>query len=281
MANIKNFGIAGVSADVQMGKSGGRLVYDSGNTLFKFTTSDGSTLAKLRVAEPSGTTDVASKGYVDGVASGLDVKDSVLLATTAAGTLASSFANAQSIDGVALTTGDRILIKDQADGSENGIYTVNASGAPTRATDADANSEVTAGLFTFVEKGTNNADTGWVLSTDGAITVGTTSIAFAQFSGAGSIVAGAGLTKSGSTLDVVAGTGITVNANDVQISATYAGQNTITTLGTVGTGTWQGTAVADAYVADDLTISGGTVNASVIGGTSDHSPLHTSGTAHS
>ena len=279
MANIKNFGIAGVSADVQMGKSGGRLVYDSGNTLYKFTTSDGSTLAKLRVAEPSGSTDVATKNYVDGVASGLDVKDSVRVATTAAGTLASSFANGQTVDGVSLATSDRILIKDQADGSENGIYTVNASGAPTRATDADANAEVTAGLFTFVEAGTNNADTGWVLSTDGAITVGTTSIAFAQFSGAGSIVAGAGLTKSGNTLNVVAGTGITVNANDVQISATYAGQNTITTLGTVGTGTWQGTAVADAYVADALTISGGTVNNSVIGGSTPAAGTFTTLTA--
>ncbi|MEC7914632.1 MAG: hypothetical protein VX918_10235, partial [Chloroflexota bacterium] len=266
MANIKNFGIAGVSADVQMGKSGGRLVYDSGNTLFKFTTSDGSTLAKLRVAEPSGTTDVASKGYVDGVASGLDVKDSVRGASTAAGTLASSFANGSTVDGLTLATGDRILIKDQADGSENGIYTVNASGAPTRATDCDANSEVTAGLFTFVEAGTANADSGWVLSTDGSITVGTTSIAFAQFSGAGSIVAGAGLTKSGSTLDVVAGTGITVNANDVQISASYAGQNTITTLGTIATGVWSGTSIVDAKIDNDLTISGGTVDSSVIGG---------------
>ena len=62
MANIKNFGIAGVSADVQMGKSGGRVVYDSGNTLFKFTESDGWTLAKLRVAEPLGSTDVVRKG---------------------------------------------------------------------------------------------------------------------------------------------------------------------------------------------------------------------------
>ena len=279
MANIKNFGIAGVSADVQMGKSGGRLVYDSGNTLYKFTTSDGSTLAKVRVAEPSGSTDVATKNYVDGVASGLDVKDSVRVATTAAGTLASSFANGSTVDGVSLATNDRILIKDQADGSENGIYTVNASGAPTRATDADANAEVTAGLFTFVEAGTNNADSGWVLSTDGAITVGTTSIAFSQFSGAGSIVAGTGLTKSGSTLNVIAGSGITVNANDVQISATYAGQNTITTLGTVGTGTWQGTAVADAYVADALTISGGTVNNSVIGGSSPAAGTFTTLTA--
>ena len=77
MANIKNFGIAGVSADVQMGKSGGRVVYDSGGTLFKFTESDGTTLAKLRVADPSGSYDVVTKGYLDGVTAGLDVKLSV------------------------------------------------------------------------------------------------------------------------------------------------------------------------------------------------------------
>ena len=280
MANIKNFGIAGVSADVQMGKSGGRLVYDSGNTLFKFTTSDGSTLAKLRVAEPSGTTDAASKGYVDGVASGLDVKDSVRVATTAAGTLSSSFANGSTVDGISLATNDRILIQDQVSGAENGIYTVNASGAPTRATDFDADSEVTAGAFTFVEEGTTNADNGFVLTTDGTITVGTTAIAFAQFSGAGSIIAGAGLTKSGSTLNVIAGTGITVNANDVQISASYAGQNTITTLGTVATGTWNGTGIANAYVDNDLTISGGTVDNSIIGGTTPVAGTFTTLTAN-
>ena len=281
MANIKNFGIAGVSADVQMGKSGGRVVYDSGNTLFKFTTSDGSTLAKLRVADPSGSTDVVTKGYLDGVTAGLDIKDSVRAATTAAGTLASSFANGEAIDGITLATNDRILIKDQTSGAENGIYTVNASGAPTRATDFDANSEVTGGAFTFVEEGSTNADNGFVMTNDGSVTVGTTALTFTQFSGAGLITAGTGLTKSGNTINAVAGSGITVNANDIQISATYAGQNTITTVGTVGTGTWQGTAVADAYVANDLTISGGTVNNSVIGGSTPAAGTFTTLTANS
>ena len=266
MANIKNFGIAGVSADVQMGKSGGRVVYDSGNTLFKFTTSDGSTLAKLRVADPSGSTDVVTKGYLDGVTAGLDIKLSVRVASTAAITLANGAENGDTMDGITLATNDRILLKDQASGAENGIYTVNASGAPTRATDFDANSEVTGGAFTFVEEGSANADSGFVMTNDGSVTVGTTALTFTQFSGAGMITAGAGLTKSANTINAVAGSGITVNANDIQIAANYAGQNTITTLGTIATGVWSGTSIVDAKVDNDLTISGGTVNASVIGG---------------
>lgn len=149
-----------------------------------------------------GANSLVSKEYVDAVKTGLDFKDSVRVATTANGTLGSAFANGQSVDGVTLATGDRILIKNQSTGSENGIYTVNASGAPTRATDADANAEVTSGMFVFVEAGTVNADSGFVLTTDGTITVGSTALAFAQFSGAGQITAGDALTKTGNQLDV-------------------------------------------------------------------------------
>ena len=217
MANVKNYGLKGVNSDLQFGKAGGRLIYDVSSSFFKFTT-DGSTLAQLRVATtPSNANDVASKSYVDATANGLDVKSSVRAATTAAGTLASDFTNGDSIDGVTLATNDRILIKDQASGSENGIYTVNASGAPTRATDFDADSEVTAGAFTFVEEGTANGDCGFVLSTNGSITVGSTALTFTQFSGAGLITAGAGMTKSGNTMNVVGGDGIAANANDVAV----------------------------------------------------------------
>jgi hypothetical protein len=195
------------------------------------------------LSDPVNGTDAANKNYVDAARSGLDVKASVRVATTGPGTLASSFANGQVVDGVTLATGDRILIKDQATGSENGIYTVNASGAPTRSTDADSNTEVTAGMFTFVEQGTANADSGWVITNDGAITLGTTALTFVQFSGAGQITAGAGLTKTGNTLNVGAGTGITVNADDIQISASYAGQTSIVTLGTVTTGTWSASTI--------------------------------------
>ena len=144
-----------------------------------------------------GATSLATKEYVDAVKTGLDFKDSVRLATTANGTLGSAFANGQSVDGTTLATGDRILLKNQSTASENGIYTVNASGAPTRATDFDSTAEVTAGAFVFVEAGTQNADSGFVLTTDGAITVGSTSLAFTQFSGAGSFTAGDGLTRTG------------------------------------------------------------------------------------
>jgi len=267
MANIKNFGIAGVSADVQMGKSGGRVVYDSGNTLFKFTQSNGSTLAKLQVADPTGSTDVVTKGYLDGVTAGLDIKESVRGASTANGTLASAFANGSTMDGLTLATNDRILIKDQTTGSENGIYTVNASGAPTRATDADAaTGELDGGSFFFVEAGTLNADSGWVVTNDGTVTIGATALAFTQFSGAGQITAGTGMSKSSNTLNVGAGTGITVNADTVEINTAWTGQAAITTLGTIATGVWNGTAIADANVVDALTISGGTVDGSVIGG---------------
>lgn len=147
-----------------------------------------------------GATSLATKEYVDAVKTGLDVKASVRVATTA--NIDESSAPA-AIDGVTLTSGDRVLLKDQSAGAENGIYVFNGSGsAMTRATDADADAEVTAGMFTFVEEGTTNADSGFVLSTNGSITVGTTAIAFTQFSGAGSITAGDGLSKSGNTLNV-------------------------------------------------------------------------------
>lgn len=199
------------------------------------------------VADPSQAQDAATKSYVDAVKTGLDVKDSVRVATTAAGTLATSFANGSTVDGVTLATGDRILLKNQATASDNGIYTVASSGAPTRATDYDADAEVSGGSFCFVEEGTTNADSGWVVSTNGAITVGSTSIDYAQFSGAGQITAGSGMTKTGNTLDVVGGTGITANANSMQIDTTWTGQAAITTLGTIASGSWQADTVSAEF----------------------------------
>ena len=96
------------------------------------------------------------KSYVDAFSQGLEVKLACRVATTTAGTLATSFENGDTIDGIVLATGDRILIKDQADATTNGIYTVNASGAPTRATDYDVTSEVQEGTYTFITAGTAN-----------------------------------------------------------------------------------------------------------------------------
>ena len=172
------------------------------------------------LATPTGSTDAATKAYVDAQLQGLDVKNSVRVATTANGTLSSAFANGQTVDGISLATGDRILLKDQSTGSENGIYTVNASGAPTRATDFDENSEVTGGTFFFVEEGTVNADNGFVMTNDGTVTVGTTALVFTQFSGAGSVIAGDALTKSGNTLNVgVDNSSIEVNSDALRVKA--------------------------------------------------------------
>lgn len=222
------------------------------------------------VAEPTQATDAATKQYVDAVKTGLTVKDSARVATTGALTVTynngtagvgATLTNANTqaaltIDSVPLVVGDRVLVKDQASALQNGIYTVTNIGSAstnwvlTRATDFDQspNGEIGGGDFVFVQEGTINADNGYVVTTNGTITVGTTSIDWAQFSGAGQVVAGDGLTKTGNTLNVV-GTAnrITVSADAVDISSSYVGQSTITTLGTIGTGTWQGTLISPTY----------------------------------
>ena len=211
------------------------------------------------------TTDsLVNKAYVDSVANGLDVKASVRVATAAAlaastynngnGTLTANANAALVVDGVTLVVNDRVLVKDQSSAPQNGFYKVTNTGSGaaawvlTRTPDADAASELTAGAFTFVEEGTANADNGYVLSTNGAVTLGTTNITFEQFSGAGQISAGNGLTKSGNTIDAV-GTAdrISVAADAIDIASTYVGQTSLTTLGTIGTGTWAATDVAVAH----------------------------------
>ena len=164
-----------------------------------------------------GATSLVSKEYVDAVKVGLDFKDSVRVATTGSNISLSSAPAA--IDGVTLSSDDRVLVKDQSSGAENGIYVFNGSGsAMTRATDADANAEVTSGMFTFVTEGSVNADSGFVLTTDGSITVGSTALAFAQFSGAGQITAGTGMTKTGNTIDVeVDGQSLEISSDALRI----------------------------------------------------------------
>ena len=164
---------------------------------------------------PTDGTDAATKNYVDSAAQGIDWKASVRAATTANVTLASDLENGDTLDGVTLATGDRILVKNQSTGSQNGIYVVKASGAPDRSTDADTGAELTSNFAVFVEEGTANADQGYVLTNDGAITVGTTALTFTQFTGLGQIVAGDGLAKTGNTLNVTAGTGISITGDAV------------------------------------------------------------------
>ena len=157
------------------------------------------------------------KAYVDSVAQGLHIKGACRVATTGAGTLSSSFKNNDTIDGVTLSTGDRILIKDQSTASENGIYVVESSGAPARSDDMAAG-DTASGDFTFVTEGTINGDNGFVCTSNGGSdTVGTHNLSFTQFSGAGQITAGDGLTKSGNTLSVGAGSGIDVAADAISV----------------------------------------------------------------
>lgn len=216
-----------------------------------------STLAKrdsngnIKVATPTDAAHAATKGYVDAARQGLDVKKSVRAATTAAVDLSTELEAGDTIDTtVTLAAGDRVLVKNQGTASQNGIYVVQETGAAVRATDANGTSdtgEVSGGTFTFVEEGSVNADSGWVVSSNGPITVGTDAMAWVQFSGAGSIIAGDGLTKDGNTINAV-GTSdrISVSANAIDIASTYVGQSSITTLGTVTTGTWNGTDIAVA-----------------------------------
>lgn len=205
----------------------------------------------IKVATPTDAAHAATKGYVDAARQGLDVKKSVRAATTAEIDLSTDLEDGDTLDTtVTLVTGDRVLVKNQSTASQNGIYVVQETGAPVRASDANGTAdtgEVSGGTFTFVEEGSVNADSGWVVSTNGPITVGTDPMAWVQFSGAGSITAGAGLTKTGNTIDVI-GTAdrITVNPDSVDIASTYVGQSSITTLGTITTGTWNGTDVAIA-----------------------------------
>jgi hypothetical protein len=172
------------------------------------------------LTDPTNPQDAANKRYVDAAVVGIDWKASVRAATTAAVTLATAFENGDTLDGVTLATGDRVLVKNQTDATENGIYVVAASGAPARSSDADTAAEITASFAVFVEEGTVNADSGWTLTNNGAVTVGTTALSFTQFTGLGQITAGDGLTKTANTLNVVGGDGITVNADSVVIDRT-------------------------------------------------------------
>jgi hypothetical protein len=127
-------------------------------------------------------TQQAVKGYVDGLIEGLDWKEAVRVATTVAGTLATSFENGDVIDGITLVTGDRILIKNQSTQTENGIYVVQASGAPVRSADANTGAEIISAAV-YVRQGTVNGGSNWVNNNTTAITIGSTNITFAQFQG--------------------------------------------------------------------------------------------------
>jgi len=191
----------------------------------------------INLASPSSSTDAVNKSYVDNLVNGLTWKTAVQAATTTSGTLASAYAAGSVIDGYTLVLGDRILIKNQASASENGIYTVNATGAPSRSADG-ATGELLTNATVRVNNGTVNVDTAWTLTTTGTITVGTTNQTWVRSDSGTPYSAGNGLTLTGNTFAVNPGLGIIADGASTRIDpahgvlkyATDVGDGTSTTI---------------------------------------------------
>ncbi len=185
------------------------------------------------LADPTADADAANKGYVDGVAQGLDIKDSVKATTTTNITLSGT----QTIDGIALSADDRVLVKNQNTQTENGLYLCKAS-TWTRTDDLAAGGDA-AGAFVFVEQGTINAENGFVCTSNkGSAVVGTNNLVFAQFSGAGQIIAGDGLDKSGNTLsvDLKSNGGLVIESTEIAVDLSASSITGTLAVGNGGTG---------------------------------------------
>ena len=212
---------------------------------------------------PSSDLHAATKAYVDATATGLDVKASCRFASTAN---ISTRSGMVTIDGGLTVAGDRVLLKNQSAASQNGIYVV-AAGAWSRATDADTSAEVTAGMFTFITGGEAYADCGFVLTADDVVVLGTTDLTFEQFSGAGQITAGGGLTKDGNYLTVVTASSdrIVVNADNIDLA----------TMSAPSASAGSGTNVISSVTADSY----GRLTGYAYGAISGLTNTHLSGTA--
>ena len=208
----------------------------------------------VSLADPSAASDAATKQYVDNVAAGMQWKAPVRAATTTNGALATAFANAQVIDGVTLATGNRILVKNQSTASENGIYIVAASGAPTRATDADAGTELAPGTAVVIAEGTANADKAYMIISDGAITIGTTAQTWGQFSAGASYTAGNGINIASNVVTAVAasGGGLSVVSGGIQLDNSIA---TRKFSANIGNGAATSIAVTHGLGTQDITVA--------------------------
>jgi hypothetical protein len=192
---------------------------------------------------PSNANHAATVAYVDAATAGLNVHEAVKAATTTNINLANALENGDLLDDVTLATTNRVLVKNQTTKSENGIYVVQASGAAVRAADYNSVPEVDAGDFVFVEAGTSNGKTGWV-QTNNIATLGSDEIAFTQFSGAGTYLAGNGLTLTGNEFSINTGTTVDLNTSQTltnktltspTISGLYLSDNNIVVEGTANT----------------------------------------------
>ena len=232
---------------------------------------------------PSNASDAAPKSYVDAAITGLSWKQAVRTATTINGTIATAFANGSVVDGVTLATGDRILIKNQTTQSENGIYIVAASGAPTRSLDSDSSAEL-VGESVFVDAGTVNADTGWVQTTNTPITVGTSNLVYAQFSGSGAYSAGTGLTLTGNTFSLTSPVAVTLGGTGL---STLGSANTVLGVNAGGTAyeaksIAAGTGISVVHTANTITVNNTGVTSVGLAAPSiftvSNSPVTTTGT---
>lgn len=225
---------------------------------------------------PTNDGDAATKAYVDNVAQGIDAKASCLVATTTS----ISLSNTQTIDGVAVTAGQRVLVKDQSSAAENGIY-VCAASTWSRAADANTWDELVA-AFTFIEQGTTNGNGGYLCTVSAGGTLGTTPVTWTQFSGAGQILAGTGMTKVGNVLNVntASSSRIVVGADEIDLATTGVTASTYKSVtvdqyGRVTAGTnptsLSGYGITDAYtqtqvdnlLAAKLSLSGGTMTGAI------------------
>ena len=188
------------------------------------------------LADPVNTQDAATRGFVEATAQGLDVKDSCVAATTGNITIATALNNGDTIDGVTLSTNDRVLVKDQSTATQNGIYVVGSS--PSRAVDLAAGSDA-AGMFTFIEQGTVNADNGFVCTSNkGSAVTGTNNLTYAQFSGAGQITTADGIQKSGNTIsvDLKANGGLVIESSEIAVKLDASSITGTLAIGDGGTG---------------------------------------------